>query len=969
MNILILSSLFIIFSGLIFKKHIFKKTDIFVAFVIVGVIIRLVFGYFYFGHNTDVNDFLSWSDMLFKGGISSFYASNSFTDYPPGYMYVLWLVGFLKNTLNLSKNASVLLVKLPAIAADIAGAVILKNYLPKENSAAAVLLLFNPTAILNSSVWGQTDSVFVLFLVISIIALTKKNPLRAYIGFAAAVIIKPQSCMYAPLYIYFLAEGIKSKNAKTHFKAIGISFAAVIVLILPFGVKNVISQYIATLSSYPYATVNAFNIWASLGLNWCKLSPTVTAAGIFFTASTATAAFYMLRGNDNTKYFRTALFICMSVFMLSVKMHERYLYPAMIFAVFCMGRNPKKYVLYLLITASHFFNTAYILFVYESNPSLYYNSSAVIIASFVNIIIFLYTVYLSEYPPRDSFTEKKAVNAEKSILPNKFTKYDRLSVFIITAVYFCIAFSNLGDFSAPQTEYKLGTDKITLFFEKEEELASVDFFLGSLPLSDENFITISAADTEITADDADVFSFNSADLGKITAESITLYANAEIPLKELRIKNTDGEYIFPINASEFTELFDEQLPNMRTYTNSTYFDEIYHARTAYEFIHKLPVYEWTHPPLGKIFISLGIRLFGMNTFGWRCIGTLFGVFMVPLIYLLAKLLFKKTWLSSAAAIIFAFDFMHYVQTRIATIDVYVTFFIMLMYMFMFAYSYMSFYDMPLKKTFIPLVLCGISSGLAISCKWTGIYALFGVAVIFFVTLSRRYAEYCTDKSLKFHKNTVLTLLFCVLCFIIIPVSIYCLSYIPYLSANGEGFFGIWKNQLDIFTYHAKTVVASEHPYSSKWYTWPLMLRPIWYYSAEFANGNEAGISAFGNPLVWWGGIAACIFCIFNAVKYKDKKAILLLIAYASNFLPWAIVQRTMFIYHYFPSVPFIVLMTVYSANILSRKNHKIKYAAYVYILGVVLLFALFYPVLTGTEVNPNFVKDWLRWLPGWVLIK
>ena len=67
-----------------------------------------------------------------------------------------------------------------------------------------------------------------------------------------------------------------------------------------------------------------------------------------------------------------------------------------------------------------------------------------------------------------------------------------------------------------------------------------------------------------------------------------------------------------------------------------YFDEIYHARTAYEFLHGLPTYENTHPPLGKILISVGIAIFGMNPFGWRIMGTLFGIAMLPFLYLLWK---------------------------------------------------------------------------------------------------------------------------------------------------------------------------------------------------------------------------------------------------------------------------------------------------------------------------------------------
>ena len=77
---------------------------------------------------------------------------------------------------------------------------------------------------------------------------------------------------------------------------------------------------------------------------------------------------------------------------------------------------------------------------------------------------------------------------------------------------------------------------------------------------------------------------------------------------------------------------------------------------------QLSVYEWTHPPLGKVFIGLGILIFGMVPFGWRIVGTVFGIFMIPIIYIFAKRMLKKSWLALAVCLLFTFDFMHFAQT-------------------------------------------------------------------------------------------------------------------------------------------------------------------------------------------------------------------------------------------------------------------------------------------------------------------
>ena len=102
-------------------------------------------------------------------------------------------------------------------------------------------------------------------------------------------------------------------------------------------------------------------------------------------------------------------------------------------------------------------------------------------------------------------------------------------------------------------------------------------------------------------------------------------------LNELVLTDTNGNTVKIRDHIGGDSLFDEQDGYRKaiTFRSGTYFDEIYHARTAYEIAHGMSNYEWTHPPLGKVFISLGVRMFGMNPFGWRIIGVLFGIGMIP----------------------------------------------------------------------------------------------------------------------------------------------------------------------------------------------------------------------------------------------------------------------------------------------------------------------------------------------------
>ena len=155
-----------------------------------------------------------------------------------------------------------------------------------------------------------------------------------------------------------------------------------------------------------------------------------------------------------------------------------------------------------------------------------------------------------------------------------------------------------------------------------------------------------------------VFTWQKAALDTPMAHIRLTLTDSQASLLELVFLDAAGKPLMPENAADYPALFDETdlCPEAPSFRNGMYFDEIYHGRTAYEFLHGLTSYENTHPPMGKIFISLGVALFGMNPFGWRIVGTLFGIAMVPVLYLFAKRISGQTYSSALACVLFSFDF-------------------------------------------------------------------------------------------------------------------------------------------------------------------------------------------------------------------------------------------------------------------------------------------------------------------------
>ena len=179
------------------------------------------------------------------------------------------------------------------------------------------------------------------------------------------------------------------------------------------------------------------------------------------------------------------------------------------------------------------------------------------------------------------------------------------------------------------------------------------------------------------------------------------------------------------------------------------------------------------------------------------------------------------------------------------------------------------------------------------------------------------------------------------------------------------------NQTSMFNYHSG--LEATHPYSSSWYEWPTMVRPIWYYSGYLTDAVKEGISAFGNPVVWWIGIPAFIYMLYLLFTQKGKTravAAFLTVGYLAQYLPWFFVTRITFIYHYFPSVPFVVLMIACSLMQLKKRmsDRAFLIVCCAYAAVAFALFLLFYPVLSGQPVEVDFVLKYLRWRPTWVLI-
>jgi dolichyl-phosphate-mannose--protein O-mannosyl transferase len=579
------------------------------------------------------------------------------------------------------------------------------------------------------------------------------------------------------------------------------------------------------------------------------------------------------------------------------------------------------------------------------------------------------------------------------------TKKDYLIMLVMTAVYAVIAFINLGSPSAPEGGYV--TDRpgrsVIVHFKEETEISRITYYIGlgddwncmgalNLEYMDEkgNFKELVRLENPANS----VFKWKHKDV-----EAVTRAVRVETDLyfdEENERSGTKGEFVevaffteygrlIPIASVEpedegsvgLEALFDEQDEAVYepSHMNSTYFDEVYFPRTAYEYIKGGNIYENTHPPLGKVIIMFSIRLFGMNAFAWRFMGTLFGVLMIPVMYVFGKKMFKDTFAASLCAFLMMFDFMHFVQTRIGTVDGFLVLFILMAFFWMYDYFMNKSYDLRFIPSLKPLFLCGIFFGLGVAVKWIGLFAGAGLAFLFFTSRILEYIEYRRGKvGVKGFRLKYIwgTMGMCVIFFIVVPAAIYFASYAPVFKANGTGdlIAEVIRSQKHMFNYHSG--VDSSHPYASMWWQWPFMVRPVYYYLAPALEpGRWASIASFGNPAVWWAGFAALFAAAWTGFKKKDKRVVFIIVGYLSILLPWAFSPRKItFLYHYFACVPFLIFAIVYFIKNLMDKKPEARKWVYLYMALVAVLFICFYPSLSGMEV-PEWYTRSLRWLPSW----
>lgn len=361
------------------------KDKVIVLMLLIGIIVRFILTPL-MGYKFDVDTWFAWAIRLNEVGFANFYSDQMWTNYTPGFLYILGFLGFIKNLFSID-NSFYFFLKLPSILAEILLAAFAYQQISKKSlrwaKIAAILILFNPAFIFNSSIWGQIDGLLSLSFVFSVYFLEKKKIILSSIFLGLSFLIKPQAIALFPIFLLFL---IKNFSIKNFLQLTLPALLTVFFLSFPFFINNpfggIIRLFSRMASDYPHTSLFAYNFWGRIGFwipdnqSWTNLTYQTWGQLLFLSYWITVGYFYFTK---KLSFYNLAALAVLGFFFLPTRVHERYLLPAIIFLILTAAIKKSKLLVGLIVVLSilHFLNLYYVYiyynFFYLKLPAVIYN--------------------------------------------------------------------------------------------------------------------------------------------------------------------------------------------------------------------------------------------------------------------------------------------------------------------------------------------------------------------------------------------------------------------------------------------------------------------------------------------------------------------------------------------------------------------------------------------------------------------
>jgi len=352
------------------------------------------------GFEVDVGTFEAWALEIAAGGPARMYRGGFFLDYPPGYLYALWAAGAVARWLKASGAELRIIVETPALAADFALAAVVFAFVRRSGGsliawAAMLMVAINPALLFDTVGWGQTDSTLTLVMLLAVLMMAEAEYELGWALAALSVLLKPQALMILP--VLALWTMLRCEVARW-WRPI-LAFAGIVIVgVAPFQATQdwrwLPDLYLATAAYYHETSVNAFNFMALLG--GLRQSDAGRFGGIsYFSLGIglmaplyAFAAFTLWRNQTLRNLLFAVFIVVFGCFMFAPRMHERYLYAALVFVIPLAIDEPPLFAVFGVLTLTWLFNLVYVLHTLRTVVFLDPRDPAAMAISLFNLIAF-----------------------------------------------------------------------------------------------------------------------------------------------------------------------------------------------------------------------------------------------------------------------------------------------------------------------------------------------------------------------------------------------------------------------------------------------------------------------------------------------------------------------------------------------------------------------------------------------------
>ena len=347
---------------------------------------------------------------------------------------------------------------------------------------------------------------------------------------------------------------------------------------------------------------------------------------------------------------------------------------------------------------------------------------------------------------------------------------------------------------------------------------------------------------------------------------------------------------------------------------------------------------------------------GRHAFAWRLPGVVSGAILAFFLVLLARRLFASPvvpWLVGAAVVLCGAMF---AQARIGMNDIYVTTFIVAAWYFIVA-AYR-----PRRSAVVDVLIAGVLLGLGVASKWAAVYTLAGVFALSVGVTAFAYERGGPGTGGPFDllagRGRNAALLFA--SFAIIPLAIYLGSYASWFGGPTAPYgWNLWELTQQMYWYHSS--LTAPHCAGSPWWSWPLDMKPVYWYFGQSTGGTNGYIYDAGNIVLFWAALPASALVIALAIRTRSWPLGIVSLAMLAQYLAWIPISRVLFFYHFFTVLPFYLLSLAAMLAVLWERRRR----AVLIFLGVAAAaFAIFYPYVSGVPI-PGELGSIYEILPTW----